>query len=593
MKESQYYIGIDLGTTNSTLAYAKIGEECQIEQFPILQKLPNGTEQELLNLPSFLYYYLENESQDKFTVGAFAKQRGQEVPTRVIASAKSWLCQPGTDRRLKTLPLGEDLTEKMAAFEACAEYLIYLKNAWDQKMPDAPFVEQKITITVPASFDPGARQLVQEAALLAKYPEIILLEEPLAAFYAWLYKHPKWRDQLSLGDHLLVADIGGGTTDFTLIEVENEKGDLALKRVAVGSHLLLGGDNIDFALAYLAKQKLEDNGSIIDDWQLQQLVHRCREAKEQLFSEKPPKKIDVTIVGRGSKLIGNTLTTSLTSAEAEALILDGFFPKIASNERSQTEKRAGMQQIGLQYAQDPRISAQLAKFLSMTGEGDDPKGNFIIPKAILFNGGTLKAGAFRNRLVEILNAWAKEYQQETIKILSDADYDFAVSQGAAYYRYAREGKAIRVKSGTSRSYYIGVEDAVPAVPGFAPPLKAFCIVPFGMEEGTQLDLPNKEFSLVLGELATFRFFSHSTLRLSDGTLPEMGTLVKNWKKELTELNPVETLLKSDEEDGKTVLVRLQSCLNELGVLELWCYAADGRKWKLEFDVRKTEEASKA
>ena len=444
---------------------------------------------------------------------------------------------------------------------------------------------------MPASFDPSARQLVQEAASLAGYPDVILLEEPQAAFYSWLHRHENdWRKLLKVGDCILVVDIGGGTTDFSLISVADDNGDLSLKRIAVGSHLLLGGDNIDLSLAYLAKKKLEEQGHSIDDFQFQALIHACRQAKETLMSEKPPKSYDVTIMGRGSKLIGNTLKISITRVEAEKLIIDGFIPKVTAEERSSMERRAGIQQIGLPYAQDARISCQLAKFLSMTGESDSASmDNFVMPTAVLFNGGTMKASALRNRLLEVLNGWAETLGKDPVKVLPDTDYDFAVSRGAAYYGLSRSGQAIRIRSGTSRSYFIGVEDAAPAVPGIPTPLKAVCVAPFGMEEGTELDLPAQEFALVLGQQATFRFFSHATPALSNGTTPAMGTMVKNWKQELTELHPIETRLEKNEEDSKTIRVKLKSHITELGVLELWCVANDGRKWKLEFDIRNEPE----
>jgi hypothetical protein len=357
--------------------------------------------------------------------------------------------------------------------------------------------------------------------------------------------------------------------------------------MAVGSHLLLGGDNLDLALAYLAKSKLEEEGHAIDDWQLQTLVHASRKAKEKLLGAKPPKSCDLTVMGRGSRLIGGTLKTSVSLQEVHSLILDGFLPLVNHEERSANEKRLGIQQIGLPYAQDARISCQLAKFLSMSGESNQASTEaFVMPTAILFNGGTLKAAALRDRLVDQLNQWAKERKCPSVKVLPDADYDFAVSRGAVYYGGARLGKGIRIKSGTSRSYYIGVEDAAPAVPGMSPPLKAVCVVPFGMEEGTEQSLQQQEFALVLGEQATFRFFSRSTRALSDGVEPSMGTTVRRWKGELEELHPIETLLSKKDEDGKTVKVKLKSKVTELGVLELWCEAEDGRQWKLEFDLRK-------
>lgn len=246
----------------------------------------------------------------------------------------------------------------------------------------------------------------------------------------------------------------------------------------------------------------------------------------------------------------------------------------------------GIQQIGLPFVQDPRISCQLAKFLSMTGEADHGAASqFVVPSAVLFNGGTLKGRAFRERLMTLLNQWAEVLERPPVVELSGADYDFAVSRGAAYYGLAREGKAIRIRGGTSRSYYIGVEEAVPAVPGMSPPLRAICIVPFGLEEGEERELQEQEFALILGEQATFRFFSHATPLLADGREPIVGTLVRNWKQELTELHPIEAVLPKEEGDGKTVRVRLKSKVTELGVLELWCCSPDGRKWKLEFDIR--------
>lgn len=602
MSKVKYIIGIDLGTTNCTMAYARSDNESgEITQCNIPQLTSPGICGESLSLPSFVYFPMDEELNKKVSgltwnkdrkhcVGIFARDRGAEVPSRMISSAKSWLCHAGIGRREKLLPLGEE-TNKMSPLEACAELLGHLREAWNIQMPEAPFQEQQVLITVPASFDPSARQLVQEAAALAEYPESILLEEPQAAFYAWLNRQGEgWRKKLKVGDRILVIDIGGGTTDFSLISVADQEGELTLERLAVGSHLLLGGDNLDLGLAYLAKSKLEEQGHTIDDWQLQALVHSCRQAKEKLMSEKAPKSVDITIMGRGSRLIGGSLKTTITKEEAITYIVDGFIPKVTSQERSQQERRLGIQQIGLPYAQDARISCQLAKFLSMTGESDSiGMENFVQPTAVLFNGGTLKSAVLRERLVEVLNSWAAEQGKAKVEVLADPDYDFAVSRGAVYYGIAISGKAIRIRSGTSRSYYIGVEDAAPAVPGIMAPMKAVCVVPFGMEEGTEQELSSQEFALVLGELATFKFYSRATPQLSDGTEPAMGMSLRNWKKELTELHPIETHLEKKEGDGKTVRVRLKSRVTELGVLELWCeLLSDNRKWKLEFDLRQEE-----
>jgi hypothetical protein len=605
MTSASFLIGIDLGTTNCTMAYAQIGDtsedSAEIHSFAIPQITQCGTEDSISSLPSFLYFSLEEELKSQslgvswdprreYCLGQHAKERGAELPKQVVASAKSWLCHSGIDRRAALLPKEEG---RISPLDACSALLQHLREAWDQEhAKDAPFTEQKILVTVPASFDPSARQLVQEAAEIAGFPKILLLEEPQAALYAWLHaQEDKWRSQVSVDDHVLVVDVGGGTTDFTLVKVGEESGDLNLERVAVGAHLLLGGDNMDLALAYLAKSKLEEAGNVIDDWQLQSLIHHCRKAKEQLLAENPEEKIDITIQGRGSRLIGGSLTTSITAKEAQNLLVDGFIPMLKANERAKNERKSGLQELGLPYAQDPRISSQLAQFLSMTGESDsDSMDKFIMPSAILFNGGTMKAPQLRTRLVDVLNSWAKELKTDPVNVLPDPEYDFAVSRGAVYYGLAREGKGVRIKGGTSRSYFIAVEGAAPAVPGIPAPLNAICVVPFGMEEGSEEELPGQEFALVVGETASFRFFSRQTATLSNGEEALCGKVVKNWRSELTELHPLETRLEKESEDGKTICVKLKSRVNELGVLELCCVAKDGREWNLEFDVRHEAEA---
>ncbi|MDP1880722.1 MAG: Hsp70 family protein [Parachlamydiaceae bacterium] len=602
MENASYIIGIDLGTTNCTMAYLpkQIEENASpsINQFSISQIMGTFEFGESLSFPSFIYFPL-NEEQEKlasipwkkeksFVVGTYARDRGAELPNRLIHSAKSWLCYPGIDRREKILPTEADETDlRMSPMESCAELLRHLREAWDFQMPSAPFVNQTLLITVPASFDPSARQLIQEAAVMAGYPEIILLEEPQAAFYSWIYLHQdQWRKELSVGDSVLVIDIGGGTTDFSLISVQEEDGNLHLKREAVGSHLLLGGDNIDLTLAYLVKGKLEDQGVHLDSWQLQTLVHQCRQAKETLFDQPNLGSVDLTIMGRGSKLFANTIQTSLTREELNQCILNGFLPIVGPEERSPVEQQSGFKQIGLPYAKDPRISCQLAKFLSMTGQGDDGRmDQFVLPTAVLFNGGTLKAVPIRNQILSLLNQWAKQLNKPQIKELSGADYDYAVSRGAAYYGRSRLGEGIRIRAGTSCSYYIGIEEAMPAVPGMSPPLRAICVAPFGLEEGEERILDNQEFALSLGEMATFRFFSNSAPKLLNGETALVGSMIRNWKQELKELDPIETVLDKKEGDGKSVRVKLKSKVTELGVLELWCEALDGRKWKLEFNLR--------
>lgn len=600
MSSIQYLIGIDLGTTNCTLSYAPFSEESSVSPFLIPQVIGANSQSEQPALPSFIYFPLEEEIQGKiaaiewdkersYCTGIFARERGSELPNRLIASAKSWLCCSGIDRRAPLLPLeSEGLPTKLSPLHACSHLLRHLKEAWNAKMGKAKFEKQQIYVTVPASFDPSARQLVQEAAELADYPEMILLEEPQAAFYAWLENHKEsWRQKLKVGDRILVIDIGGGTTDFSLIGVENESGNLSLSRLAVGTHLLLGGDNLDLALAHFARAQIEQEGGQVDDWQMQGLIHSCRQAKELLLQEGGGDSVPITILGRGRRLIGGSITTQLRREDVDRLILDGFFPLISPDQHSPVEKRLGLQQVGLPYAQDPRVSSQLAKFLSMTGESENQSmERFQLPTAVLFNGGTLKSPALRNRLMELLNRWAQQFGKESIKELPGADYDQAVSIGAVCYGRARQGKGMRIRSGTSRSYFVGVEDACPAIPGLEPPLKAVCVAPFGMEEGTEVELDNREFALVVGEQATFRFFSRATSSLSDGSTAAVGSSIGRWKQELTELHPIEVRLEKGEEDGKMIHVKLKSRVTELGMLELFCSAPNGRKWKLEFDIRK-------
>ncbi len=604
MSQARYRIGIDLGTTNCTVAYAAIdNENPEVDLFAISQQIAAGEWGESLQLPSFVYFPLDEERKAKivatpwepnqtFVTGVYARDRGSELPSRLISSAKSWLCHAGIDRRAAILPTEqEEGNLKKSPLDATAELLRHIKQAWEAKMPKEPFVKQEISITVPASFDPSARQLVEEAAQQAGYPSILLLEEPQAAFYSWLLKHQdEWRKLLKVGDVVLVVDIGGGTSDFSLIAVEEHEGNLTLRRQAVGSHLLLGGDNIDLSLAYFVRDKLEEKGQRFDEAQMPALVHQCRQAKERLLGEEPPAHVDITLAGRGSKLVGGSQKVRVTREEVQTLLLDGFLPLVSPTDRSSVEKRLGLQQLGLPYARDARISCQLAKFLSMTGEVDSSSmERFVMPTAILFNGGTMKSPQIRQRLLDLLNNWAKELNRPAIQELPNPDFDYAVSHGAVAYSLARAGKGIRIKAGTSRSYFIGVEEAAPAIPGRKPRLQAVCIAPFGMEEGSQAALNGQEFALVLGEPATFRFFSHSTPNLSNGEPATVGTTVSNWQEELSELHAIETELEKGSEDGKVIRVTLESHVTELGLLELWCVSSEGRRWKLEFDIRREVE----
>lgn len=573
-----FSIGIDLGTTNSTLSTVSLLEEnAKVEQISIRQENEKG-EFILSHLPSFLFFPLSQESSKDFIVGEYARKRGSELPKRLISSAKSWLsCQTGLNQE-KFLPLenDEDNILKMSPIEVSSAFLRELRASWEKAHPSFVFNEQKILVTVPASFDPAARELVKEAAQRIGYPSITLMEEPLAAFYAWLHDHEHtWRDVLSIGDRVLVIDIGGGTTDFTWIEVEEHLGELSLKRAAVGSHLLLGGDNIDLALAYFIQDKFKKAGNTLDKWQFQNLILEAKEAKEKFLAVDPPFQLPITIQSKGSRLIAQTLTITLEQQEVEQFLLKGFFPKLPFDEKILEEKKSGISTFALPFAKDPRITAHLAVFLQKNCNG-------YYPTKVLFNGGTLKSFAFQKQILSVLNEWASCKEGSSIVALERADLDFAVSKGAAFYGWCKEKKGIRVRAGASKSYFIGIEQGGPAVPGMDSSLQAICIAPLGMEEGEKSCL-DKSFSLLVGEPAVFSFFSSSSLHIEDLTL-QVGSIIENVDS-LTKLHPIETQLDSQGIDERRVVIKIETEITEMGVLELWCVSEDQRRWKLEFNIR--------
>jgi hypothetical protein len=606
MTASRYIVGIDLGTTNCVVAYVDT-QTPEVDHPPIqLLHLPQlvapGDVEERDVLPSFLYLPSGREfpagslrlpwSEDlPFVVGTLARTRGAEVPGRLIASAKSWLCHVGVDRTAPILPWGggEDLT-KMSPLEVSAQYLLHIRQAWNflmaQDNRELVLENQEVFLTVPASFDAAARELTVQAAERAGLPAVRLLEEPQAAFYAWIQSMgERWRKQVRVGDVILVCDVGGGTTDFSLIAVSDEGGELELKRVAVGEHILLGGDNMDLALAYAVQQRLATNGTKLDAWQMRGLSQSCRVAKESLLFSDAPKSQPLTILGRGSSVIGGTIRTELHYEELEQTLVEGFFPRCAASDLPKAGRRVGFQEMGLPYAADPAVTRHLAKFLTRQRTTDNDTRTFVHPTAILFNGGVMKSPLLRHRLVEVLNSWLSEEPQAELRTLEGTSFDHAVACGAAYYGLARRGKGIRIRGGVARSYYIGIETSMPAVPGIAAPLKALCVVPFGMEEGTESDIPAQEFGLVVGEPAQFRFLG-STTRRED----HLGDLIEEPGEDIEELTPLETTLSWIGQEGVTIPVRLRTHVTEVGTLELWAVSRDEtHRWKLEFNVRMAGE----
>ena len=587
MAESRFIVGIDLGTTNCALAYLDTGADARGRHLPVPQVVRAGMVEARPLLPSFLYtpgpleqpegaLALPWQPAAADAVGGFARDFGAQVPSRLVSSAKSWLSYAGVDRRGGILPWkAPPEAARVSPVEASARYLKHLAAAWNHGMAgdvaDHRLEAQDVVLTVPASFDAVARELTVEAARAAGLNQLTLLEEPQAAFYAWLDAlGDGWRDRVRPGERVLVADVGGGTTDFSLIEVVDENGQLGLSRVAVGDHLLLGGDNMDLALAVASAKLLTGGSGKLDPSQWQRLAHSARQAKEQLFERPDLASAPVTLLGRGSRVIGGTQKIDLPRAVLEGTVLDGFFPACDLSASPQAARLGGLMELGLPYASDPAITRHLAAFLTRHAGG-------VFPRAVLFNGGVFKAAVLRQRLLQVMSGWGGDVRE-----LAGGDPDLAVARGAAYYGYVRRGRGIRIRGGTARSYYVGIELSAPAVPGFPPPVKALCVAPFGMEEGSEATLSAQEFGLVVGAEAEFRFLGSAT-RKNDAP----GTVVEDWEADIEELAPLRTTLEGEPHERGTVIpVHLQSKVTEVGELELWCHDRDEtRRWKLAYDVR--------
>lgn len=625
---AKYSVGIDLGTTHCVLSYLdlqKVEDDPTVEPeltiMPIPQMTQPGVVEENNQLPSFMYQAHESELNDQefalpwtnepnTLVGNIARNLGAKTPIRLVASAKSWLCHSGVDRHANFLPAGSpDEVSKVSPLTATYEYLDHLRCAWEHRFPEHPLSEQDVTITIPASFDPAARELTAEAANRIGFSSLTLLEEPLAAVYNWIHAcGESWREQVNLGDIILVVDVGGGTTDLSLVAVTEEDGNLTLNRVAVGEHILLGGDNMDLALAYRVKSKLSEQGKELQPWQIQAITQACRDAKEQLLLDNDIHQVPITVPSRGSKLLGNTLRTELTRDEVRGALVDGFFPEVNITDLPRASRRSALTQKGLPYAQDPAIPRHLAAFLSkqvnaaddVLGESAesemsfDPLANnfdssqsseFIKPTAIMFNGGVLKAPILENRMFAIINRWLTDSGAEPARLLTDVNLDLAVANGASYYGYVRKGQGVRIRGGLASTYYVGIESSMPAIPGMELPLEALCIAPFGMEEGTETTASTAEFGLVVGEPVKFRFFRSNTRRHD-----EAGVQLDHWlDDELEELPELQSTLSLDSgrRKGEVVPVRLIAKVTEVGTLQLEAVSAndEAERWQIELDVR--------
>ncbi len=612
----RYSLGIDLGTTHCALAWVDLaacdGDQTVHGILSVPQVTAPGTVESRDLLPSFLYLPHADElaagdlslpwgQEQGGSVGTMARQRGATTPIRLVSSAKSWLCHPGVDRRGPILPADAPAEiARVSPLEASRRYLAHLREAWNHAHPEAPFNAQTVTVTIPASFDPAAREPTAEAAREAGYGAVTLLEEPQSALYSWIQtSQGAWRKAVKPGDVILVVDVGGGTSDFSLMAVLEREGNLELTRVAVGDHILLGGDNMDLTLAHTVARKLAAEGKSLDAWQMRALTLACRAAKEVLLSDPDAPAQPLVVPSRGSKLIGGTIRTELTRAEVSAIILEGFFPQVPASARPVQKPRIGLTQLGLPYAQDAAISRHLAAFLArQVGALAELDGlaarqpedaSFLHPTAVLFNGGVFRAGPLAQRALDTLNAWLAEDGAPAARQLDGADLDLAVARGAAYYGHVRSGRGVRIRGGTAQAYYVAVESSMPAVPGFEAPMQALCVAPFGMEEGSDVAIDAQPFGLVVGAPVQFRFLG-SSVRRQDVA----GTLLDFWSPdELHDVGDIQaTLPAQGRTPGEVVAVTLHAGVTEAGTLELAAVPVGGtERWKVEFDMRGQSSAA--
>lgn len=588
---AQFSVGIDLGTTNSVVAYSPLDELADLRLLSIPQVIQPGQLESRDSLPSFLYLPREGEVDSLRTrfdpnpaggvVGVYARNQAAENPQRVVVAAKSWLCHWGVGRTDAALPWqSPPEVTKVSAYDCTQRFLAHLVAAWDDQHEQAPLRDQQVVLTVPASFAPAARELTRQAAIAAGLPDsFVLLEEPQAAVYRWLAAHgDQWRSSLKPADVLLVVDVGGGTTDLTLVTVSESDGELNLQRLAVGNHLLLGGDNMDLALAHFVSGRFAEQGHELDPWQSVSLWHACRDAKEQLLSADAPDRQTISVLGRGSSLIGGTVSTELSKQETNDLIVEGFFPKCDASERPLQNAASGFQDIGLPYASDAAITKHVAAFLA--DQSRDDAQIPVVPTHLLFNGGVFRSQTLRTRMQETVNSWC----ESAPRILGGPeDLDTAVAIGAAYYGWSKHRGGIRIRGGTARSYYVGIETAGLAIPGVPRPLRALCVAARAMEEGTEAEVPGEQVGVLVGKPAQFRFFSSAT-RPDD----KVGTKLDRWsKEELVETEPITVCLTSESASGETfVPVRFVSRITELGMFELWCHSTrSDDQWKMEFSTR--------
>lgn len=586
MTNAQYFVGIDLGTTHSAIFYAKADDTALI-QLQIPQLIAPGQVAKRNLLPSFMYQPHNNEmlasdlqlpwGNSAYVTGELAREMGAKSAGRLIQSAKSWLCHNTVSSTEAILPVdGVDEVEKLSPAKVTQSILEHLIASWNHEFAEAPLSEQDVVITVPASFDPAARASTETAAQACGI-KARLIEEPLAAFYAWLSNAGKWQEKIQLDDQILVVDVGGGTTDLSLIQAIDDEGEMRLDRVAVGRHILLGGDNMDMALTYIAAGQLASTGTTLEAWQITALTQACRQAKERLLSEDELAEVTVMVPSRGRSLFANKIQTSISREVDIASLIEGFFPFVEYGDQAQSKARSGISKLNLEFESDPAISRHISEFLAK---------HQAKPNKVLLNGGVFKAPLIKHRVQVLLDKLLSSDSQTSVELLvsDDVDYlDNAVAKGACYYGLVQSEGGIKVKSGLAANYYIGVESPMPAIPGMAPPVDAVCIAPFGLDEGSEEQMLSSEFALVVGEDVDFRFFQSKSTEVA-----ELGQTINAFSlMSLNELGKIQIRLDEGHyQAGDMVRVILSSRVSELGLLLLEAHDTQSElSWTLEYQVR--------
>ncbi|OUL82921.1 Hsp70 family protein [Paraburkholderia hospita] len=605
---ARFTVGIDLGTSNTVVAYVETGSD-EIRVFEVDQLVAPGEVAARPLLPSVRYHPAAGElnpgdlqlpwpqateqpgGTQPPVIGQLARALGAQVPGRLVTSAKSWLSHASVDRLAPILPWGApDDVAKVSPVTASASYLAHVRAAWNTRFPDAPLEQQNVVLTVPASFDEGARALTLEAARLAKLPALRLLEEPQAAFYDWLFHHRvNLRDELNDTKLVLICDVGGGTTDLTLIKVHiDASGEPQLTRIGVGNHLMLGGDNMDLALARLAETRLtqsQDGQARLSAANLSQLVERCRVAKEQLLDANAPESVAITLLGSGSRLIGGARTTHLTRDEIGRVVVDGFFPQVSADEMPR-RSRAAIVEFGLPYASDAAVTRHVAAFLKRLAaqsrealgeaDGNSADDTLPVPDTLLLNGGVFRAHALTQRLADTLGAW----RGKQLHVLQNDHPDVAVARGAVAYGLARAGNAPRIGGGSARSYFLVLEGD-----------QGICLLPRGTEEAHEVHLDDRVFALRLGQPVRFHLMSTvADTRFKPGELTDLS------QGDFIRLPPIATVVQRQQaSDADERPVKLTTSITEVGTLEVNCIATDdpSQRWLLQFELRRDEASGAA